>query len=402
MLMTKKILLACAWLALFIWLSTNLYLDASEHNEDTLNDVVYFYDVLCSECQALENAGVFEALENQGLNVLKYDATEQPRLFSQYVASYDTQASVPILFAGDDVYVGKTEIVDGMENETILTSAYTPLKVLGEGFVLEGFSGLLTVIVAGLIDGVNPCAIAMLLMFVSLISFVKNKRVMILVSAAYILGVFTTYLAVGLGVLHLLSSAFVQSLINDFSIILYSIFALLAFVFFVVTFYDFLVTKNEKYEKVKNQLPQFMKNLNKRIMTYLTNVLKTENITLKHRINLFVIPFVVGLIIGITEAACTGQIYFFVLALIETGATGSGTFYLIVFNLMFILPLIIIALIAILNRNVMAVSNFVREHLALIKLLTALFFLAMVILFVYLAIGYELPNIFERWLPHAS
>lgn len=400
--MGKKFLLVSLWFALLIWLGANIHLEASNSDDNERYDVVYFYDVLCEDCQALERDNILDAIEAQGVRVLRYDAKENPRLFSQYTDAYETRASVPILFAGDAVYAGKDAIVDGMENGTILISAENPLKPLGEGIVLEGFSGFISVVVAGLLDGVNPCAIAMLLMFISLISFVKNRRVMVLVSSAYIAGVFVTYLAVGLGVLHLLSSAFIQTLIEDFSMILYSMFALLALIFFVVTFYDFLVTKNEKYEKVKNQLPQFMKNFNKRIMEALTNLLKNEKASLSTTIKLFLIPFLVGIIIGFTEAACTGQIYFFVLALIETGATGSGVFYLIIFNLMFIMPLIIIALIAIMNRNVMAVSNFVREHLAIIKFLTALFFLAMVVLFVYLAFGYELPNLFERWLPYAS
>ena len=401
--MGKKFLLVSLWFALLIWLVGTIHLEATNNDDDdTLHDVVYFYDVLCEDCQALERDGVIEAIEDQGINVLSYDATEKSRLFSQFVNAYDTRASVPILFAGDEVYTGQDAIINGMESGAILTSAEEPLRPLGEGIVLEGFSGLLTVIVAGLIDGVNPCAIAMLLMFVSLISFVKNRRIMVLVSIAYIAGVFVTYLAVGLGVLHFLSSAFIQTLIAEFSLILYSVFAFLALLFFIVTFYDFLVTKNEKYEKVKNQLPQFVKNLNKRIMESLTTILKDEDASFLRKFNLFLIPFLVGIIIGFTEAACTGQIYFFVLALIETGATGTGTFYLIIFNIMFIMPLVIIALIAIMNRNVMAVSNFVREHLAIIKLITALFFLAMVILFIYLAFGHELPNLFERWLPYAT
>jgi hypothetical protein len=99
------------------------------------------------------------------------------------------------------------------------------------------------------------------------------------------------------------------------------------------------------------------------------------------------VPVIIGILIGITEAACTGQIYVTVLASLHANnPLGIGVIeiiYIFVFNLMFIVPLILIALIAIKSNNVIGISNFMREHLYVTKFVTAMFFLAMSLYFIY-------------------
>ena len=56
---------------------------------------------------------------------------------------------------------------------------------------------------------------------------------------------------------------------------------------------------------------------------------------------------------------------------------------LIAYNIMFVLPLIVIAVIAIKGNGVMAASNFIRERLHIIKLFNALLFLFIAIYYFY-------------------
>ena len=68
-------------------------------------------------------------------------------------------------------------------------------------------SGLLTVLGAGLLDGVNPCAFATVISFVSYLAFVGRKdRQALLAGLAFTAAVFVAYLRIGLGVLAFLRS----------------------------------------------------------------------------------------------------------------------------------------------------------------------------------------------------
>jgi len=61
------------------------------------------------------------------------------------------------------------------------------------------------VIIAGLLDGINPCAISTLLFFISLLAVSKvRKRQLLLVGVSFCLASFLTYLALGFGLLRIL------------------------------------------------------------------------------------------------------------------------------------------------------------------------------------------------------
>ncbi len=88
-----------------------------------------------------------------------------------------------------------------------------------------------------------------------------------------------------------------------------------------------------------------------------------------------------GITLSITELVCTGQIYFGILYGIHTVGSGYAYFLLVFYNLMFVLPLIVIAVLAIRLKSVITISNWIREHLASIKLFTAIFFLVIFVFF---------------------
>ena len=371
---------------------------AASENED-YHEVIYFHEPRCLSCLEVEESGVLSALEEDGVPVRWVHVDEQDfdsvYMFTAFLSTYGSDDDYPIIFAGDDYYAGASTIIEAYESGAIHESARNPLREVSEPVSLRGWGGLVTVLVAGLLDGVNPCAIAMLLMFISILGFMKSKKMLMIVSASYIGGVLITYFLVGFGLLRFLSSAFMTNVLAQIGDVLYMGFGALAVFLFLITFYDFWVTRQEAYDKVKNQLPSRIKEFNRRIMERLTEVLKDENPSVKKTFYTFSIPFLIGIIVGVTEAACTGQIYFFILVGLHTINPTLGIIYLIIFNLLFILPLIIIAIVAIRSKNVMAVSNFFRENLSLIKILTALFFLGMAVFFFAYAFGFRIPNPFN-------
>ncbi len=382
-----------AWKLFGILLLALLAVSATDVNtQNATYEVAYFYVEACSDCQRVENEGLLDELRAQGVDVQTYDIQkdENDKLFLQFTVAYNTRDTYPILFAGNDVYSGYPDIRDGIRDGDILKSAERPLLDvdqvnLDDLLNLEGLSGLFTIIVAGLIDGINPCAIAMLLMFISMVGFIKDKRALLIVSITYIGAIFLTYFAIGLFVLTALQTL---SAVEIISRILYILFALLSFFLFLITFQDYLATRKQEYGKVKNQLPSRLKKFNQRLMEKFTTIFEQEENRFKRYFYVIGIPFLIGVVIAVTEALCTGQIYIVILFSIRTTAPLLGRFYLLVFNLMFIVPLIIIAIIAIQTKNVMAVSDAIRRRMPLIKLVTSIFFFVMMVYFISQLAGF--------------
>ncbi len=357
----------------------------NEVSADTDKEIVYFYDPFCTGCQALDAYGLFELLEDDGVVIREYDITKRENIpyYNAYVDTYDIPGgtATPLIIAGDTFYLGEDDIIDAYEDGTLVLKASTPLLDVSETPPREYsfISALLLIIGGGLLDGINPCAIAMLLLFISMVGFTKDRKTLLIIGISYIGAIFLTYFTLGIGILHL-------GFLIGATIYLNIGFAVLFTLLFILTFYDFIVTRRQKYGKVKNQLPRVVKAFNKNVMERFAKIIEDEDGGFRRIALIVIIPFVIGIIVGVTEAACTGQVYLGVLGSIIANNPGSTItsielFYILVFNIMFIVPLIIILIIAIKTKSVMGVSNYIREHLSLIKLITSLFFLFMVFYF---------------------
>lgn len=365
--------------------------------------VVYFKEATCIVCQELVGfpdgpAGDYhpdldyiKIMEDQGITVEVHDilsSIAENDLFKAYNVSYgisSSKAIVPIIFVGDQYFNDIDDIIEAVNNNTVYNLSSDPLLditiIEGGAFNdLKGFAGFIAVLGAGLLDGVNPCAIAMLLLFVSLLGFTEKKKILILVSITYIFALFISYLLIGIGLLNILNTYADQAEILN-NIINWFIFILVSFLF-LLNMYDFVVTRNEDYSKVKNQLPKWVQRYNKIIIKKFTNLINDED-NKKGIASVLVLTFILGLTLSVTELICTGQIYVAIVNSVRYEEVSYAYFLLVSYNIMFVIPLIIIAVIAIRGKGVMSTSNFIREHLHIIKLLNALLFLVIAVYFYF-------------------
>lgn len=345
-------------------------------------DAVYFGSVLCSACQSLENDDkVFETLENQGVTVRKYileDDKDNTVLFRNYQYTYNVplrQGMVPILFVGDTYFVGRSAINKAVDDGLVLEISQTidmlpPIDAPASGFSLAYF------VLLGFVDGVNPCAIAMLILFISLLGFTKKKSVLIAVSLTFISAIFISYFLFGTILYQYLSKVqFLSVLVIYLPWVIIGI----TLILFLLNFYDFVVTMLQKYNKVKNQLPKGIQKFNRKLMESFTKKME-ENSKM-----IYVITFFIGIIISFTEFLCTGQAYFTaILHLIHfTDYVGRGILLLLLYNFIFVLPLLIITFIAVKTQSIMSISVFMREKLHWIKLFSALVFLGIALYYLF-------------------
>ena len=186
---------------------------------------------------------------------------------------------------------------------------------------MENSSSLYLVITAGLLDSFNPCAIAILLIFIALMfTFKKPRKVILLLGLTYILTIYITYLAIGIG---LLKAAYLFNIPQYFTKAIGIIFIIWG----LWGWKDFLFPK----------LP-----------LKLSTSVKQRQIIASYA-EKFSVPgtIVMGFLVSIFGFPCTGGIYLATLALLahkETYLTGIS--YLFLYNLMFVVPLIIIFLAA--------------------------------------------------------
>jgi cytochrome c-type biogenesis protein len=176
------------------------------------------------------------------------------------------------------------------------------------------------VAVSALIDAINPCAFAVLLLTIAfLFSIGKLRDKVLKIGGVYIAGIFLAYILVGLGLFqafHLFNAPGFMGKLGAALMILLGIISIL-----------------------NDRLPNFPLKLK------IPSVSHSRIASLMERAT---VPtaFVLGLLVGICEFPCTGGPYLMVIGLLHDEATYfTGIAYLVLYNLLFVLPLVIVLLI---------------------------------------------------------
>ncbi|MCM8781405.1 MAG: hypothetical protein NC908_05735, partial [Candidatus Omnitrophica bacterium] len=234
-----------------------------------------------------------------------------------------------------------------------------------------------TVVSAGLVDGINPCAFTAIVFFISFLAVQGyRRRHLLAIGLSFILAVFITYILIGLGLFRFL---YIMAGFYWASKILYYLIAGLCFILSALAIYDlWLFKKTKSTEGMTLQLPKIIKD---RIHTIIgIHYRKTgqdrQTKTTTSFIGLITSAFVVGFLVSLLEAVCTGQLYLPTITFVlkEPSLKLKALWYLVLYNLMFIVPLLLVLLFALLGTTSEGFSRFVKKHIIIIKLLMALLF----------------------------
>jgi len=174
---------------------------------------------------------------------------------------------------------------------------------------------------SALIDSINPCAFSILILTIAfLFSIGKLRSKILLLGGVYILGIFLVYLLIGLGItqtLHLFNTPHFMAKVGAILLVLFGAISLI----------------NEFFPAfpIKLRIPHVAHQ-------------KMAELMEKGSIPT---AFLLGALVGVCEFPCTGGPYLMVLGLLHDQATYlKGLGYLILYNLIFVLPLVLILLIA--------------------------------------------------------
>lgn len=291
------------------------------------------------------------------------------------------QMGTPAILIGDTVLVGVNQIADSLDADIS-----AELKLPGRSLeldnkavnLLERFKsfGPLTVIGAGLEDGINPCAFTVIVFFISFLTFMGYRRKeTALIGSTYILGVFLTYLVMGFGIFKILYTLKFFYLISR---ILYLVIGGASLFFGYLALRDYVVYKRTgKTEGMALQLPKVIKNKIHSIVGKYYR--KDKNAPKKGMAGLFLSALIVGFLVSLIEAVCTGQLYLptIVFILKEGSLRARALFYLVIYNLMFIVPLILVLLLALFGVSSKQFEGFALKHMGFIKIAMAVIFFAL-------------------------
>lgn len=345
-------------------------------------EVKYFYSSHCKVCFKLKHRFFPKILEKYQDQIIWEEletSSNEDNLLALISISgrFKQQASTPAIYFDNTLLIGKKDIKAKLENS--LDSA---LKIGTKGLTLPIFFNkdqlvnmfkklsLLTVIGSGLIDGINPCAFAVIVFFVSFLAvYGYRKREIIWVGISYCLAVFLTYFFVGLGFFKFLYALKgIYFFINGF----YYFIAGFCFCLAGLSIYDYIRFKKTKQaDEMILQLPKFLKKqINFVIGSHMRD--REENNIISTIIN----AFIVGVLVSLLEAVCTGQVYLPTIAFIlkNTQYKLKAAVYLFIYNLMFITPLIIIFVLAVLGFSSSKFTQFLKANLGRIKIFLAIFF----------------------------
>jgi len=285
----------------------------------------------------------------------------------------EKRLTAPAVFVGNEALVGEEINARSLEAlvEKYATTGAPPLweefdPAEAEQSIVERFKslGVFTVAFAGLIDGLNPCAFATLIFFVSYltISGRRGKEVLI-VGAAFTLGVFLAYLAVGLG-FHRVLGLF-NSLLTTLGRWLYGLTVALCAVLAIISFLDFRKARRGEIGDMALNLPH---GLRMRINAVIRRG--------RHSRAFVAGAFVTGIIVSFLELACTGQVYLptIIFVMSVPAMRARAVSFLLLYNLLFITPLLVVFVLAWYGTGAKQLTGFLQRHAATVKLGMALLF----------------------------
>jgi cytochrome c biogenesis protein CcdA/glutaredoxin len=338
----------------------------------------YFYQTGCDSCSRVEADLSYLRSRYPQLIVEKFNVYDHPGL-GLWLAERAGKADfhTPAVFIGNQAWIGEAEITPEaveaalqcyqQEGAPKVWDAYDPEE--GSSTIVERFRSMswLTVVFAGLVDGLNPCAFATLIFFISYLTLSGRKgREIILVGLSFTLGVFIAYLVIGLGLYKVLD--LMGDLLNTLARWVYIITAALCFGLGIFSIVDYFKARKGNLEDMSLKLPD---PLRKRI----NSVIRKGRSARSYYIG----AFVTGLLISILELACTGQVYLPTIVFVSSMPELKlrAVFYLVLYNLLFILPLVVVFILAYYGTTSKELTNFLQKHAAAVKIGMAVLFFAL-------------------------
>jgi cytochrome c biogenesis protein CcdA len=367
-------MIASAFFAGFVLLSAPLSASADEKPR-----IYYFYSDECPECRQIRERVFPDLIETYRGRVLfellelKGEGNLRLLLELEKKTGHSVRKRPPLVIAGTVSLEGADAVTEGLGplaerlsgGKTLSAPAAPEQSETSVDEVVRSFRslGVFQIVIGGLLDGINPCAFTTVIFLLSYLALIGKKgRTLVSAGAAFTAGVFVSYFLIGVGLLEIVMRLSCFPAVSRIVAIAIGIAAL---VLSVLSVYDCVKIGKGKTKEVLLQLGGSIK---KRIHLAIRGNARSGMT--------FIASAVLGVFIGMLEFPCTGQVYFPIVVVIRemSAMRAQGVAYLLLYNVMFILPLIAVFVLAYRGISSEKMAGWVKSNLLSVKILMSVFF----------------------------
>lgn len=335
----------------------------------------FFYNIHCGACHSAKEFIEEVVARRPDIRVEQYDLfnnTTNRELFEAVKTEFGRNTlSYPIVIIGPVMLEGNEAIKTYFEPlaaaaseqardplSSLLSVVYQSEKKPGEGI------SILLILGAGLLDGINPCAFAVLVFLLTYLLTLSNRRRVLLTGLVYTSAVFAFYYLSGVGIFTIVQTT---GLVTGFSVIA-GIIALTAGLLMI------------KDAIIPGKGPTLA-------------IPESRKATITAYIEKSSLPAaaILGVLVGMFELPCTGGIYLSIISMISLKTDlMTGLWYLVVYNIAFIFPLLIITGLVYWGISPERVNSWRLEQRRLLRLIIGLILLGCAAVILGEVLGFRL------------
>ena len=333
----------------------------------------FYYAAGCRRCLRFLHRTVPELERELDLHLQVHEHNIlDPGVFEDFqrllAAGGETERGFPALAVGGRLLQGERQIRAELKPVLERLRAAESPAVQGAGAPRRPVRtelALVPVLAAGLLDGINPCAFTTLVFLLSSLAVAgRSRRQVLVIGLCFTAAVFVTYLALGAGLLQGLRLAGAFPVVSAVLrwLLIAGLLALAG-----LSLYDFALARSGQNQKMLLQLPRsFKERIHRDIRTRARAAALAAS------------SLVLGFLVSVFELACTGQVYLPTLMyLVRVRPDAGSFFYLLLYNLGFIVPLTVVFALAFWGVASQRLALFVRRSLGGVKLALAILFLGL-------------------------
>ncbi len=195
-----------------VWAQTSVSTDRSAEKK-----AVYFYQETCEHCQKVnayfESQGIYGKYD---IEKIETSGAVNIALLNKFFDAFNIPADkrgFPVIFFGDKVIIGDQPIINGFVkgiDQTDASQFPTPDSIRNdlknENVAAQSkkapvpTSLIISAIGAALVDAINPCALAVLILLLATVIAAKGKNQALMSGLLFAFAVFLSYFMMGLGV----------------------------------------------------------------------------------------------------------------------------------------------------------------------------------------------------------